>query len=177
MHRSRDALGDDRVARKLLKGGLKTLLAAFGLRPKLAQLTPEVIGIDMRLVAFKLDGIHLRFHVHPQLFKFLDFEASLLQRVLTAASAGSLCVYFFLKHKFPLFSISPLLVVRATKHALHTRLFDIHRVQAISAGWFQQRRIPRTATACWLAAVWSARGKRAARAHERACKLGGRGEI
>ena len=36
---------------------------------------------------------------------------------------------------------------------------------------------PATATACWLAAGWSARAKRAARAQERACKPGGRGEI
>jgi hypothetical protein len=121
-----DALGYRWVTRKLLKSGMKALLVGFGLRPKLAQLTPEVIGIDMRLVAFNLDGVHVRFHVDPKFFKFLDFGSSLLQAMLTAASAGSLCVYFFLKCKFPLFSVPSLLVMRATEHAQRTRLFYIH---------------------------------------------------
>jgi len=92
MTRGCDTLRYSRVARKLLKGGMKAPLVAFGLRPKLAQLTSEVVGIDMRLVAFNLDGIHVRFHVHPKFFKFLDFGLSLLKAMLTAASAGSLCV-------------------------------------------------------------------------------------
>jgi hypothetical protein len=68
----------------------------------------------------------VRFHVDPKFFKFLDFGSSLLQAMLTAASAGSLCVYFFLKCKFPLFSVPSLLVMRATEHAQRTRLFYIH---------------------------------------------------
>ena len=92
MARGCDALGYHWVTCELLKSGMKALLVGFGLRPKLAQLTPEVIGIDMRLVAFNLDGIDLRFHVHPKFFKFLDFGSSFLQAMLTAASAGSLGV-------------------------------------------------------------------------------------
>lgn len=92
MKRGCDTLGDSWAVRKLLQGGVNAPLIAFGLRPKLAQLTPEVIGIDTRLVAFNLDGIHVRFHVHPKFFKFLDFGLSRLQAVLAAASAGALFV-------------------------------------------------------------------------------------
>ena len=88
----RDALGYRWVTRKLLKSGMKALLVGFGLRPKLTQLSPEVIGIDIRIVAFNLDGVHVRFHVDPKFFKFLDFGSSLLQTMLTATSAGALFV-------------------------------------------------------------------------------------
>ena len=97
---------------------MDVLLARFGLRPKLAQLTPEVIGIDMRLVAFNLDGVHVRFHVDPKFFKFLDFGSSLLQAMLTAASARPLSVKLPLKIEFPLISV--VLLVIPAQHARHS---------------------------------------------------------
>ena len=92
MTRGCDALGDSWVVRKLLQGGMNAPLVAFRLRPKLAQLTPEVIGINLCFVTFDFHRVQLLLHMCPKRVQQLDFHLSRLQAILAATSAGALFV-------------------------------------------------------------------------------------
>ena len=87
-----DTLGYSWAVRKLLQGGMNALLVAFHLRPKLAQLTPEVIGINLCFVTFDFHRVQLLLHMCPKRVQQLDFHLSRLQAILAATSAGALFV-------------------------------------------------------------------------------------
>ena len=92
MTRGCDALGDSWVVRELLQGGMNAPLVAFCLRPKLAQLTPEVIGINLCFVTFDFHHVQLLLHMCLKLVQQLNFHLSRLQAILAATSAGALFV-------------------------------------------------------------------------------------
>ena len=87
-----DTLGYSWAVRKLLQGGMNALLVAFRLRPKLAQLTPEVVGIYLCVVTFDFHRVQLLLHMCPKFVQQLDFHLSRLQAILAATSAGALFV-------------------------------------------------------------------------------------